>query len=67
MEMDAAGNLIIADAYRGLLSVTPDGSVTVLTDEMDGTLILYADDLDIAAGGVIYFSDACLFQWCCCH
>jgi len=58
MEMDAAGNLIIADAYRGLLSVAPDGSVTVLTVEVDGTPILYADDLDIAANGVIYFSDA---------
>jgi len=58
MEMDAAGNLIIADAYRGLLSVAPDGVVTVLTDAVDGTPILYADDLDIAADGVIYFSDA---------
>ena len=58
MEMDAAGHLIIADAFRGLLSVSPSGEVTVLTDEVDGTPILYADDLDIAADGVIYFSDA---------
>ena len=58
MEMDAAGHLIIADAYRGLLSVAPNGVVTVLTDAVDGTPILYADDLDIAADGVIYFSDA---------
>ncbi|MEP3889166.1 MAG: SMP-30/gluconolactonase/LRE family protein [Hellea sp.] len=58
MEMDMAGNLIIADAFRGLLSVSKDGVVTVLTDEVDGTPILYADDLDIAADGVIYFSDA---------
>ena len=58
MEMDVAGNLIIADAFRGLLSVSKDGVVTVLTDTVDGTPILYADDLDIAADGVIYFSDA---------
>jgi len=58
MEMDAAGNLIIADAFRGLLAVSPDGVVTTLTDEVDGTPIAYADDLDIAADGVIYFSDA---------
>lgn len=58
MEMDAAGNLIIADAFRGLLSVSPDGNVTVLTDEVNGTPIAYADDLDIAEDGTIYFSDA---------
>lgn len=58
MEVDAAGNLIIADAFKGLLSVAPDGTVTVLTDEVDGTPILYADDLDIDQEGVIYFSDA---------
>ena len=30
----------------------------VLTDTVDGTPILYADDLDIGPDGVIYFSDA---------
>lgn len=59
MERDEQGNFIVADAFRGLLSVTPDGqTVTVLSDEVDGTQILYADDLDIAPDGVIYFSDA---------
>jgi len=58
MEMDAAGNLIIADAFRGLLSVSPEGVVTTLTDEVNGTPIAYADDLDIGEDGVIYFSDA---------
>lgn len=58
MEMDARGNLIIADAFRGLLSVNPEGVVTVLSDEVAGTPILYADDLDIADDGTIYFSDA---------
>jgi len=58
MEMDRAGNLIVADAYRGLLAVSPDGIVTILTDEVNGTPIVFADDLDIGADGVIYFSDA---------
>ena len=58
MEMDGQGNLIIADAFRGLLSVSPKGDVTILTDEVDGRPIAYADDLDIDANGVIYFSDA---------
>ena len=58
MEVDGVGNLIIADAFKGLLSVAPDGTVSVLTDEVNGTPIAYADDLDIAKDGVIYFSDA---------
>ncbi|WP_298914604.1 SMP-30/gluconolactonase/LRE family protein [uncultured Algimonas sp.] len=59
LEMDPATNrLIVADAYRGLLSVGMDGSVETLTDSVDGTPILYADDLDIADDGTIYFSDA---------
>ena len=58
MEMDANGNLIIADAFRGLLAVSSEGTVTILTDEVNKTPILYADDLDIAEDGVIYFSDA---------
>ena len=58
MEMDAAGNLIIADAFRGLLSVSPDGKVSTLTNQVEGTPIAYADDLDIGADGIIYFSDA---------
>lgn len=59
LEMNERSNrLIVADAYRGLLSVGQDGSVETLTDSVNGTPILYADDLDIADDGVIYFSDA---------
>lgn len=58
LEFDAGNNLIIADAFKGLLSVTPEGEVSVLTREVAGTPILYADDLDIAPDGIIYFSDA---------
>ena len=58
LEFDGVGNLIIADAYKGLLSVDTAGAVTVLSDTVKGTSIDYADDLDIAADGVIYFSDA---------
>ncbi len=58
LEFDSANNLIIADAFKGLLSAAPDGTVTVLTNSAAGTPILYADDLDIGPGGIIYFSDA---------
>lgn len=50
--------LYVADAHKGLLSVTRNGVVTVLTDRVADTPILYADDLDIAQDGTIYFSDA---------
>ncbi|MBU2547097.1 MAG: SMP-30/gluconolactonase/LRE family protein [Proteobacteria bacterium] len=58
IDFDGQGNLIVADAYRGLLSISEDGRVTLLTDQADGLPILYADDVDVAANGKIYFSDA---------
>ncbi|GGX68040.1 hypothetical protein GCM10011309_17220 [Litorimonas cladophorae] len=50
--------IYIADAHKGLLSLTPDGTLKTLTDTVDGSPILYADDLDVSDDGVIYFSDA---------
>lgn len=58
IEYDKAGNLIVADAIRGLLQIAPDGDVTVLVDEVEGKPVTYADDLDIASDGMIYFTDA---------
>lgn len=55
---DGAGNLIVADAFRGLLSIAPDATVKVLAAEADGVPIRYADDVDVATDGKIYFSDA---------
>jgi len=52
------GIIYIADAHKGLLSLTEGGELKTLTDEVDGTPILYADDLDIAENGIIYVSDA---------
>jgi len=59
IEVNPADNhLIVADAYKGLVSISPSGAMTVLTNSVDGTPILYADDVDIADDGVMYFSDA---------
>lgn len=55
---DDNGHLLVADAYRGLLSISPSGEVTVLADEADGLPIEYADDVDVAPDGRVYFSDA---------
>jgi sugar lactone lactonase YvrE len=57
-DFDAAGNLIAADAMKGLLSIAPDGKVTLLTDKAGDTPILYANSVVVARSGKIYFSDA---------
>lgn len=58
LQFDAAGHLIVADAAKGLISIAPDGTIRVLTDSVAGQKMLFVDDLDIAADGVIWFSDA---------
>lgn len=58
LQFDASGNLIVCDAYMGLLKITPEGIVTVLCTEADGVPFKIPDDLDIASDGKIYFSDA---------
>lgn len=58
IDFDGAQNLIVADAYRGLLSIAPNGSIQVLASQASGLPIVYADDVDVAEDGRIYFSDA---------
>lgn len=58
LRFDKAGNLIVADAYKGLLSISPAAAITVLSTEMGGVPFLLTDDLDIGADGTIYFTDA---------
>ena len=56
---DNEGRVIAADAMKGLLSVTPDGRVTVLTDRVSPTdPIRYANSIVVAPDGVIFFTDA---------
>ena len=57
-DFDAAGNLIAADAVKGLLSISPDRKITVLTDRVGGDPIRYADAVVVARNGKIYLSDA---------
>jgi sugar lactone lactonase YvrE len=54
----ADGTLVVADAVRGLLAVGPDGSISVLADQIDGDPIRYADAVVIANDGRMYFTDA---------
>ncbi|RUO42212.1 strictosidine synthase [Pseudidiomarina aestuarii] len=58
IEFDRNQRLLVADAYRGLLRITNDRVVETLTNEAEGSPIRYADDVDVDAEGMIYFSDA---------
>jgi sugar lactone lactonase YvrE len=55
---DRGGNLIVADAIKGLLSIAGDGNISVLTTEAEGIPFRCTNDLDIATDGTIYFTDA---------
>jgi sugar lactone lactonase YvrE len=57
-DFDAAGRLIAADAVKGLLALSPERKVTLLTDRVGGDPIRYADAVVVARSGKIYFSDA---------
>lgn len=58
LHFDREENLIIADAYKGILSLTKDRELTTLTHSYGNYRFRFADDLEIDSSGIIYFSDA---------
>lgn len=53
------GALIIADAYEGLLRLSPEGRLTTLCDHAtDGSPLVFTDDVDVQLDGTIWFTDA---------
>lgn len=58
LQHDPFGNIVVADAKKGLLVITPAGQVIVVADRYENRPLLFVDDLDIAKDGTIYFSDA---------
>ncbi|XP_062205883.1 protein STRICTOSIDINE SYNTHASE-LIKE 5-like [Phragmites australis] len=54
----ADGGLVVADADIGLLKVSPDKAVELLTDAAEGVKFALTDGVDVAADGTIYFTDA---------
>ncbi|MEV0156750.1 SMP-30/gluconolactonase/LRE family protein [Micromonospora sp. NPDC050686] len=57
IELDPTdGSLVICDAYRGLLRVTPDGAVRRLSGA--GSPVHLADNATVAPDGTIYFTDS---------
>ena len=60
MAFHAEGNLIIADAIQGLISIDMNGTINTLSriSNSDNIPLNFVDDLDIASDGKVYFSDA---------
>ena len=58
LQFDQNNNLIVCDAYKGLLSIGPDGKIKVLADSAEGIPFKFTDALDISQDGMIYFTDA---------
>ncbi len=57
-DFDAAGNLIAADAMRGVLKITPDQKISMLVDHVDGDPIRYPNSIAVARNGKIYITDS---------
>ena len=58
LRFDPEGRLIVCDARQGLLAIDKQGRVATLTREAGGRELRFADNLDVAKDGTIYFSDA---------
>lgn len=58
LHFDADGQLIAAVKEKGLMAISPDGTIEMLTNEVEGTSITYANELAIATDGTIYFTDS---------
>uniref|UniRef100_A0A1J3H8K7 Protein STRICTOSIDINE SYNTHASE-LIKE 6 n=1 Tax=Noccaea caerulescens TaxID=107243 RepID=A0A1J3H8K7_NOCCA len=53
------GEVIVADAYKGLLNISGDGKKTeLLTDEAEGVRFKMTDAVAVGDNGVLYFTDA---------
>lgn len=58
MVFDQPGNLIVADAIQGLLSIDKAGAIKILSTGVEGSTFGCLNDLDIAQDGTIYFTQA---------
>ncbi|RVW70743.1 Protein strictosidine synthase-like 5 [Vitis vinifera] len=53
-----AGKVLVADAEKGLLEISGDGVMKLLTDEAEGLKFKQTNAVDVAVDGMIYFTDA---------
>jgi len=57
LRFDAAGELVIADALKGIVAVRPNGELRTLV-ALGDTKLHFPDALEVAPDGVLWFSDA---------
>lgn len=58
IEAHPDGSIWIADAYRGLMRATAEGAEVIADKDSNGQQIVYANSLDFAPDGSIWFSEA---------
>lgn len=58
LENHPDGGLVICDTERGLLHLDPAGSLTVLTDTVDGRRMIATNNAAVAKDGTIFFTDS---------
>jgi len=58
LDFDKSGNLIIADAKKGLLSINENGIINILANKINNRPLNFTDDVDVSPEGMIYFTDA---------
>ena len=68
LELFGSGHLLVCDAVRGLLRVSPtSGTVEVLLDLVDGAAMRFCNNAAVARDSTIWFSDSSLHygiaQW----
>ena len=52
------GALYIADSFRGILRWSGPGTLEVVADSIGGAPVIYANQLDVARDGTVYFSNS---------
>ncbi|PKA47766.1 Strictosidine synthase 1 [Apostasia shenzhenica] len=52
------GGLVVAESEKGLLKVSKERKITLLTDEADGQKFKLTDGVHVASDGTIFFTDA---------
>jgi sugar lactone lactonase YvrE len=58
LAFDHNGNLIGADAPKGLLRINSEGTIFPILNEIKGIKITFLDDLTIGKDGTLYFTKA---------
>lgn len=58
LDMGPDGALYITDSFRGLMRWTGPGTLEPLVTEIHGDPVIYANQLDVARDGTVYFSNS---------